>query len=78
MSRTTPSSATTARRCRPATLPTAKGYRLSAEDKLRAEVIERLMCDMEVDIDAICARHGAAAGTLSSAFARLQPLAEQG
>lgn len=60
------------------TLPTAKGYRLSAEDKLRAEVIERLMCDMEVDIDAICARHGAAAGTLSSAFARLQPLAEQG
>lgn len=59
-------------------LPTAKGYRLSAEDKLRAEVIERLMCDMEVDIDAICARHGVAAGTLSSAFGRLQPLAEEG
>lgn len=59
-------------------LPTAKGYRLSAEDKLRAEVIERLMCDMEVDVGAICARHGAPAGTLSSAFGRLQPLAEQG
>ncbi|NLS20444.1 oxygen-independent coproporphyrinogen III oxidase [Rhizobium sp. P40RR-XXII] len=31
-------------------LPTAKGYALTNEDKLRAAVIERLMCDFEADI----------------------------
>lgn len=31
-------------------LPTAKGYVLTDEDKLRAKVIERLMCDFEVDL----------------------------
>lgn len=39
-------------------LATAKGYRLTAEDRLRAEIIERLMCYFEADIPAICARHG--------------------
>ena len=34
-------------------LPTAKGYVLTAEDKLRAAVIERLMCDFEVDFGAL-------------------------
>ncbi|WP_283193811.1 oxygen-independent coproporphyrinogen III oxidase [Rhizobium sp. AN80A] len=31
-------------------LPTAKGYRLTEEDRLRARIIERLMCDFEVDL----------------------------
>ncbi|MGO6819774.1 oxygen-independent coproporphyrinogen III oxidase (plasmid) [Rhizobium leguminosarum] len=31
-------------------LPTAKGYLLTEEDKLRARIIERLMCDFEVDL----------------------------
>lgn len=38
-------------------LATAKGYRLTAEDRLRAEIIEKLMCYFEADIPAICARH---------------------
>jgi len=39
-------------------LPTVKTYHLTAEDRLRAEVIERLMCDFEVDIAAVSAAHG--------------------
>ena len=34
-------------------LATVKGYRLTAEDRLRAEIIERLMCDFRVDVAAI-------------------------
>ncbi len=39
-------------------LPTAKIYSLTAEDRLRADVIERLMCDFTVDVAALCAAHG--------------------
>jgi oxygen-independent coproporphyrinogen-3 oxidase len=39
-------------------LPTAKTYRLTAEDRLRADVIERLMCDFRADVGALCAAHG--------------------
>lgn len=39
-------------------LATTKGYRLTDEDRLRADIIERLMCDFEADIATICARHG--------------------
>ena len=50
---------------RPATV---KGYALTADDRLRADIIERIMCDFGVDLDAICARHGSAAqATLESA-----------
>ncbi|MBZ9798658.1 oxygen-independent coproporphyrinogen III oxidase [Mesorhizobium sp. ES1-4] len=35
-------------------LATAKGYRLTEEDGVRAEIIERLMCDFSADISAIC------------------------
>lgn len=34
-------------------LATSKGYRLTGEDRMRASVIERLMCDFRVDIEAI-------------------------
>ena len=33
-------------------MPIAKGYELTKEDKLRADVIMRLMCDMALDFDA--------------------------
>ena len=36
---------------------TARGIALTAEDRLRGEVIERLMCDLAVDLDEICRRH---------------------
>lgn len=39
-------------------LATAKGHCLTGEDRLRAVIIERLMCDLQADVPAICATHG--------------------
>lgn len=39
-------------------LPTAKGYLLTEEDKLRAKIIERLMCDFEVDLGRLSKESG--------------------
>ncbi len=43
-------------------LPIARGTAFRGEDRLRGEVIERLMCDLTADVDAIARRHGAPAG----------------
>ncbi|MGP2493632.1 oxygen-independent coproporphyrinogen III oxidase [Mesorhizobium sp. PUT5] len=59
-------------------LATARGYRLSREDRARAAVIERLMCDFEADVPAICARHGLDAGRLLAGNARLAMLERDG
>jgi oxygen-independent coproporphyrinogen-3 oxidase len=59
-------------------LPIARGYRLTAEDRLRAELIERLMCDLEVDVAAICARHRAEPAALLRSAERLPALAADG
>ncbi len=37
---------------------TAKGVRFTADDSIRADIIERLMCDFEVDINAMTAKFG--------------------
>jgi oxygen-independent coproporphyrinogen-3 oxidase len=39
-------------------LPIARGYRFAGDDRLRGEVIERLMCDHRVDLGALCRRFG--------------------
>ncbi len=39
-------------------VPVVRGIQITDEDRLRRAVIERLMCDMEVDLDAICRSHG--------------------
>ncbi|WFU30899.1 oxygen-independent coproporphyrinogen III oxidase [Bradyrhizobium brasilense] len=38
-------------------LATVKGYMLTAEDRFRADIIERIMCDMAVDLPGMCRRH---------------------
>ena len=35
-----------------------RGLAVSPDDRLRREIIERLMCDLEVDLAAACAAHG--------------------
>jgi oxygen-independent coproporphyrinogen III oxidase len=40
-------------------LPVARGYRLTAEDRLRGALIERLMCDQRVDVASVCQGFGA-------------------
>ena len=47
-------------------LATARGVELTHEDKLRAYVIERLMCDLALDGDAVIDRFGAFAGPVLS------------
>lgn len=59
-------------------LPVAKGLPFVGEDRLRGDVIERLMCDGYVDADAIGARHGAAAGWWEAALPQLQEMAVDG
>ncbi|WP_436642559.1 oxygen-independent coproporphyrinogen III oxidase [Microbaculum sp. FT89] len=59
-------------------LPIARGKVLSGQDRARAEIIERLMCDFAVDAEAVFARHGLAAETLADADAALEPLIDDG
>ncbi|NLH81662.1 MAG: oxygen-independent coproporphyrinogen III oxidase [Phyllobacteriaceae bacterium] len=59
-------------------LPIAKGKALDDDDRLRAAIIERIMCDYAVDLDAVCAEHGTDAGAVADAFARLEEPARDG
>ncbi len=40
-------------------LATTRGVAVSPEDLLRRSLIERLMCDLSLDVEAVCARFGA-------------------
>ncbi len=59
-------------------LATVKGYALTDDDRLRADLIERLMCDFRVDVDAVCRRHGRTAETLGDALARIDAMEADG
>jgi oxygen-independent coproporphyrinogen-3 oxidase len=59
-------------------LATIKGYRLTEDDRLRADIIERIMCDYGADLGAICARHGAQAGAMLKSAPRLDKLISDG
>jgi oxygen-independent coproporphyrinogen-3 oxidase len=59
-------------------LATAKGYALTADDRLRGELIERLMCDFQVDVDQVCRRHGAHPGAFLASIPRLPKLHQDG
>lgn len=59
-------------------LPIARGLEVSAEDELRAAVIERLMCDLEVDVAKACRRRGFDAGFLDAAIGAAAALQSSG
>ncbi len=52
---------------------TVKGLALSDDDRLRASIIERLMCDLDIDLDAF-----GGAARFAAEIGALRPLAEQG
>lgn len=59
-------------------LATSKGYCLTAEDRVRAAIIERLMCDLQADVPAICSAHGFDPIPLLDSAERLGMLAKDG
>ncbi|WP_199773613.1 oxygen-independent coproporphyrinogen III oxidase [Rhizobium sp. NXC24] len=59
-------------------LATSKGYRLTGDDRVRAAIIEQLMCYLEADVPAICAAHGFDPMHLLSSAKQLDILAEDG
>ena len=57
---------------------TARGVVLSRDDRLRRSVIERIMCDMRVDLGEICAAFSESPSLFSPELARLRDFAEDG
>ncbi|MFQ5346362.1 MAG: oxygen-independent coproporphyrinogen III oxidase [Rhodothalassiaceae bacterium] len=55
-----------------------RGVALDAEDLLRREAIERLLCDLALDMEAICRRHGFDASALDDALQDLAALEADG
>ena len=59
-------------------LPVARGVKLTDDDRLRADVIERLMCDFRVDLATIAARHGVSTAVFDEDLAKLAELRADG
>ncbi|MDB2414473.1 oxygen-independent coproporphyrinogen III oxidase [Rickettsiales bacterium] len=59
-------------------LPIIKGIEINDDDRLRRDIINSIMCDMEVDIEKICARHGVSSDIFISNIAEIQTLAKDG
>lgn len=57
---------------------TARGLALTPDDRLRREVIERIMCYGAVDLEAVASRHGATAVIFDDAFDALRGLQADG
>jgi oxygen-independent coproporphyrinogen-3 oxidase len=57
---------------------TVRGRALTEDDRLRRAVIERLMCDLTVDLEAVASNHGASARTFATDVESLAPLKRHG
>jgi oxygen-independent coproporphyrinogen III oxidase len=56
----------------------ARGIAISDDDRLRRAIIERLMCDLEADLDEVGAPFGRSAVDFAAEIAALKPLAAEG
>jgi len=60
-------------------LPAERGWLLSAEDRLRRDVIHQIMCNYHADLDALCTRHGFdARESFAVELPQLEQLEQQG
>ena len=59
-------------------LATARGIAVDDDDLLRRSLIERLMCDLALDLDAHCAEWGADPAQFDEDLARLAPMEADG
>lgn len=55
-------------------LPTARGIAINQDDRLRREIIERLMCDLTVDLDAIARAYGVDGSLFAPELASMRDL----
>ena len=66
------------RRAAEGKLATARGYAFSPEDLFRKEIIDCIMCYLEVDLEAVLNRHGFTPDILASELAEIDALARDG
>ncbi|MFI5013349.1 MAG: oxygen-independent coproporphyrinogen III oxidase [Hyphomicrobiales bacterium] len=59
-------------------LATSRGVAPSPDDRFRAEIIERLMCALTVDLREICGKHDRPLSTLSGELDRLREFEDDG
>ena len=59
-------------------LPIGKGLAFKGDDMLRGEIIERLMCDLEVDVNEVCAKHDTDPAPYLAEFDKIGQLLEDG
>lgn len=59
-------------------LPIARGILLSDEDRARRAIIERLMCDLTVDLDSTASNFGVSRAHFADALSNLEPLVREG
>jgi oxygen-independent coproporphyrinogen-3 oxidase len=59
-------------------LATVKGYAKTDDDRLRADIIERIMCYFGADLAEICASHGVATDSVLQSAPRLERLIADG
>lgn len=59
-------------------LPVARGVAVTNEDRLRAEIIGALMCDLRVDLFDVCCRHGRDMGAFTPQLSRLREFERDG
>jgi oxygen-independent coproporphyrinogen-3 oxidase len=59
-------------------LPIVRGVALTDEDRFRAAIIERLMCDLAVDLPAVCLAHARDPVELMGELTQLEPFVADG
>jgi len=59
-------------------LATVRGCALTDEDRLRGDIIERLMCDLYVDLEERCASHDRNASDFAAELSRIDDLVRSG
>ena len=59
-------------------LPITRGIAIDADDELRRAIIERLMCDMRVDLDQVAALYGKSGANFDSELAAMAGLEADG
>lgn len=59
-------------------LATVRGIEVTDDDRLRRDIIERLMCDLSVDVAPACRDHGVRPDVLAPAFSALSEMADDG